>query len=88
MFASDINFMKRSFFSNFDIRFQFKLGWFANAIYGSGDYPAIMKEQVLNKSLAQGYNRSRLPEFTQQEIEYIKGENKLDCDILTSQKIF
>ncbi len=32
-----------------------------------------MKEQVLNKSLAQGYNRSRLPEFTLQEIEYIKG---------------
>ena len=53
--------------------FQFLLGWFANPIYGSGDYPQIMKDKILNKSIAQGYNRCRLPEFTQDEIDYIRG---------------
>ena len=53
---------------------QFKLGWFANPIFGSGDYPQIMKETVLNKSMAQGYNESRLPEFLPEEIDYIRGK--------------
>jgi beta-glucosidase/6-phospho-beta-glucosidase/beta-galactosidase len=52
---------------------QFSLGWFANPVFGSGDYPAIMKEKVLEKSLLQGYNRSRLPEFTEDEVQRILG---------------
>ena len=63
------------------------MGWFANAIYGSGDYPVIMKEQVLNKSLAQGYNKSRLPEFTQQEIDYIKGRSLIIQYLISMDKI-
>merc|ERR1711976_245858 len=53
---------------------EFDLGWFANPVYGpNGDYPEIMKQKVLEKSLAQGYNRSRLPEFTPEEVQRIKG---------------
>ncbi len=33
----------------------------------------MMKERILNKSLDQGYSESRLPAFTQDEIEMIKG---------------
>lgn len=52
---------------------QFKLGWFLNPIYGSGDYPDVMKERVANKSKAQGYSRSRLPPFTAEQISMNKG---------------
>ncbi|KAL8606507.1 hypothetical protein ACOMHN_037738 [Nucella lapillus] len=49
---------------------QFLIGWFANPIYGDGDYPSVMKEYVRRNS--QG-NSSRLPEFTDEEIAFIKG---------------
>ncbi|XP_013168109.1 PREDICTED: lactase-phlorizin hydrolase-like [Papilio xuthus] len=39
----------------------------------TGDFPKSLKETVAAKSAAQGYPRSRLPEFTQEEIEYIRG---------------
>ena len=54
-------------------RMQFDLGWFANPIFGSGDYPQVMRDMVATKSALQGYPQSRLPEFTEEEIEYIKG---------------
>lgn len=53
----------------------FNLGWFAHAIYVNGDYPDVMKTNVRDKSLKQGYKKSRLPEFTQTEKMYINGEN-------------
>ncbi|XP_060578197.1 lactase/phlorizin hydrolase-like [Ruditapes philippinarum] len=52
---------------------QFGLGWFANPIYGNGDYPGVMKWQIGNKSLEQGLKHSRLPEFTDKEKQMIKG---------------
>ncbi|XP_018320216.1 myrosinase 1 [Agrilus planipennis] len=53
---------------------QMYFGWWAHPIFSSqGDYPPVMKTFVARKSAAQGYRRSRLPEFTPEEIEYIKG---------------
>ena len=52
---------------------QFKLGWFANPIFGNGDYPAVMKQVVAKKSATEGRNVSRLPAFTDEEIRMNKG---------------
>ena len=52
---------------------QFNFGWFAHPIFKNGDYPEVMKYQVGWKSEAQGYNQSRLPEFTEAEKVRISG---------------
>nr|WPM03621.1 glycoside hydrolase family 1 [Phyllotreta armoraciae] len=51
--------------------FHFELGWYANPVY-SGDYPDVMKERVAARSAAEGRNRSRLPEFTDEEKAQLK----------------
>lgn len=51
--------------------FQFNCGWIYHPIY-KGDYPEIMKTRIARISAAQGYSRSRLPEFTDEWIAYIK----------------
>ncbi|XP_056630381.1 myrosinase 1-like [Diorhabda sublineata] len=53
-------------------KMQFTFGWYANPII-NGDYPAVMKEFIGRRSILQGYNKSRLPAFTTDEIRYIKG---------------
>jgi len=40
-----------------------------------GDYPSVMKEFVAKHSSEEGLLTSRLPEFTAEEIEMIKGTN-------------
>jgi beta-glucosidase len=45
---------------------EFQLGWFADPIY-FGDYPAVMRERV----------GDRLPKFTQEEKEMMKGSNDM-----------
>nr|CAD7585772.1 unnamed protein product [Timema genevievae] len=53
---------------------QFTLGIYAHPIYSAeGDYPAIIKEQVMNLSLAEGRTRSRLPELGEEWVNYIRG---------------
>ncbi|XP_006817623.1 lactase/phlorizin hydrolase-like [Saccoglossus kowalevskii] len=52
---------------------QFTMGWYAHPVFVNGDYPEVMKWQVANKSMEQGYNESRLPEFTEDEKAFIKG---------------
>ncbi|XP_025830269.1 myrosinase 1-like isoform X1 [Agrilus planipennis] len=53
---------------------QFQVGLYANPIFSAnGDYPEVMKEYIGNRSVAQGYSKSRLPQFTSDEIEFIKG---------------
>ena len=42
---------------------QFEIGWFFSPLV-YGDYPDVMKYQVGNKSMNQGYRTSRLPSFT------------------------
>ena len=51
---------------------QFELGWFAEPILLTGDYPIVMKDQIAMKSQAQGVD-NRLPQFTVQEKSDIKG---------------
>ncbi|XP_069695509.1 myrosinase 1-like [Periplaneta americana] len=53
---------------------QFEMGLYAHPIYSEeGDYPDIVKERVAENSLNEGFTRSRLPTFTQEEVAYIKG---------------
>ncbi|KAG1925933.1 lactase-like [Pimephales promelas] len=51
---------------------QFMLGWFAHPVF-RGDYSAIMKDRIRERSLAAGRPQSRLPEFTPAEIARING---------------
>ncbi|KPJ12248.1 Myrosinase 1 [Papilio machaon] len=41
----------------------------------SGDFPKSVKVAVAAKSIEQGYLRSRLPEFTDEEIAYVRGSS-------------
>lgn len=51
-----------------------QLGWFANPVFGvDGDYPAVMREHIDNSSRHEGLQRSRLPKFTNEWIEQIRG---------------
>jgi len=53
---------------------QMRLGWVLHPIYSAtGDYPPVMKEWIAKKSKKEGYSRSRLPSFTKEEIEMVKG---------------
>lgn len=50
----------------------FQFGLYAHPLI-YGDYPEVVKERIAKRSLLQGYPRSRLPEFTQQEINLTAG---------------
>lgn len=53
---------------------QFHFGWFGHPVYSStGDYPPVMRNNIDRNSQIEGRNESRLPYFTPQEIEEIKG---------------
>ncbi|XP_017770833.1 PREDICTED: myrosinase 1-like isoform X2 [Nicrophorus vespilloides] len=52
---------------------QFNFGWFANPIFGSGDYPEVMKKFVGRRSSFEGFKQSRLPTFSKEELDEIKG---------------
>lgn len=51
---------------------QFNLGWFANPIFGTGDYPAVMKDYITDKSRKLNLP-PRLPTFSDEEKQKIKG---------------
>lgn len=52
--------------------FQFYIGWFMHPIYSShGNYPRIMIDRIGELSRLQGFSKSRLPAFTQDEIQMI-----------------
>ncbi|XP_050512617.1 myrosinase 1-like [Diabrotica virgifera virgifera] len=51
---------------------QFNYGWYANAIV-NGNYPKVMRNVIARRSAAQGLSKSRLPDFTSKEIQFIKG---------------
>ena len=43
-------------------------------VFANGDYPSAMKEMIGQKSREAGLNVSRLPVFTEQEKQMIKGK--------------
>ncbi|XP_060806757.1 myrosinase 1-like [Amyelois transitella] len=55
---------------------QFEWGIYVHPVFSvTGDFPPVMKEKIAAKSAAQGFARSRLPEFTAEEIEYVRGSS-------------
>jgi hypothetical protein len=51
------------------------LGIYAHPIFSEeGDYPAVMRERIDRNSAEEGYTRSRLPKFSPEEVEYIRGK--------------
>ncbi|NWV26721.1 LPH hydrolase, partial [Origma solitaria] len=58
---------------------QFLVGWFAHPIFKNGDYPEVMKWKVGNRSELQNLPSSRLPVFTPEEQEYIRGTADVFC---------
>ncbi|XP_072393183.1 myrosinase 1-like [Diabrotica undecimpunctata] len=51
---------------------QFIYGWYANALV-NGDYPEVMRKVIAERSAAQGFKKSRLPQFTEKQLQRIKG---------------
>lgn len=48
-------------------------GWLTHPIFSkSGDYSKLMRNRIDFKSLFQGFSRSRLPYFTNKEVQLIK----------------
>ncbi|XP_060113412.1 lactase/phlorizin hydrolase [Heteronotia binoei] len=58
---------------------QFMGGWFAHPIFKNGDYPEAMKWKVGNRSELQKLPSSRLPVFTEEERQYIRGTADVFC---------
>nr|AHZ59665.1 glycoside hydrolase family 1 [Phyllotreta striolata] len=53
-------------------KLQFSWGFFGHPIY-KGDWPEVMKRRIAMRSRGEGFEKSRLPEFTEEEIEFIRG---------------
>ncbi|KAJ8726563.1 hypothetical protein PYW07_001261 [Mythimna separata] len=57
-----------------DISNEFEWSAWAHPIFSeTGDFPKVFKERIAAKSAEQGFFRSRLPEFTPEEVEFVKG---------------
>ncbi|NXG61013.1 LPH hydrolase, partial [Hemiprocne comata] len=66
---------------------QFLVGWFTHPIFKNGDYPEVMKWKVGNRSELQNLPSSRLPVFTAEEREYIRGTADVFCFNTYTSKI-
>ncbi|KAJ7409303.1 Lactase-phlorizin hydrolase [Pitangus sulphuratus] len=66
---------------------QFLLGWFAHPVFKNGDYPEVMKWKVGNRSELQALPSSRLPAFTAEERDYIRGTADVFCFNTYTSKI-
>lgn len=64
---------------------EFNVGLWTNPIFGNGDFPEIVKQRVKFVSEKEGFFRSRLPEFTQNEQNFVrKSFDFLGLNIYTS----
>ncbi|XP_063932914.1 myrosinase 1-like isoform X2 [Zophobas morio] len=50
---------------------QFQFGWFAHPII-KGNYPQVMINRIGERSTKEGFKKSRLPKFTNEEVRQIK----------------
>lgn len=51
-----------------------QIGFYLHPIlHAEGDYPEIVKERIANRSKLEGFKNSRLPQFTPEEISYVRG---------------
>ncbi|NXS52208.1 LPH hydrolase, partial [Brachypteracias leptosomus] len=66
---------------------QFLVGWFTHPIFKNGDYPDVMKWKVGNRSELQNLPSSRLPVFTAEERDYIRGTADVFCFNTYTSKI-
>ncbi|NXX91071.1 LPH hydrolase, partial [Centropus bengalensis] len=66
---------------------QFLVGWFTHPIFKNGDYPDVMKWKVGNRSELQNLPSSRLPAFTPEEREYLRGTADVFCFNTYTSKI-
>ncbi|XP_058794909.1 myrosinase 1-like [Phymastichus coffea] len=59
-----------------EVAFEFQCGWGANPIFSkNGDYPELMKRKLALKSKLEGRRKSKLPSFSKEWIQYIKGSS-------------
>ncbi|XP_050305731.1 myrosinase 1-like isoform X2 [Anthonomus grandis grandis] len=56
----------------------FVLGIYANPIY-NGDWPQAVIDNVAQRSYLEGFPKSRLPQLTQEEIDFINGTSDFFC---------
>ncbi|GBP54376.1 Myrosinase 1 [Eumeta japonica] len=53
---------------------EFECGLYLNPIFSEeGDFPDLVKRRVAEKSAEQGFPRSRLPQFTAEQVNYLRG---------------
>nr|CAI5862360.1 unnamed protein product [Callosobruchus analis] len=74
-----------------EVMLQFVWGMYINPLI-NGDHSSIVKEQIARRSKQQGFKRSRLPEFTEEEQKYLKGTldiiglNHYTTNLISAQK--
>ena len=67
----------------------FQLGWYAHAIFIDGKYPEVMRSKIDEKSEQQGFEKSRLPNFTDEESLSIQGTSDfLGINFYTSHVVY
>ncbi|KAF5305138.1 hypothetical protein FQA39_LY09400 [Lamprigera yunnana] len=55
---------------------EFDFGIYTNPIFNkNGDYPKVVKDYIKRKSIQEGFSKSRLPTFTTEEIEMLRGSS-------------
>ncbi|XP_069695513.1 myrosinase 1-like [Periplaneta americana] len=53
---------------------QFYLALYAHPIFSKeGDYPEFVKDRIENISLSEGFRKSRLPKFSKEEVDLVRG---------------